>query len=64
MSRDSSGGMVNSHGLGDRETAVRVPVRSRIFSFPRRSDRLWGSTCPPVQWVQEAFSPGCKEAGA
>jgi hypothetical protein len=29
--------------LDDREVRVRVPVGSRIFSSPRRPDRLWGS---------------------
>jgi hypothetical protein len=41
-SRDSSVGIETGYGLDDREVAVRVPVGSRIFSSPRRPDRLWG----------------------
>jgi hypothetical protein len=41
-SRDSSVGIVTGYGLDDRGIGVRVPVGSRIFSTPRRPDRLWG----------------------
>jgi hypothetical protein len=40
-SRDSVVGIANGYGLDDREVGVRVPVGSRIFSSPRRPDRLW-----------------------
>jgi hypothetical protein len=30
--------------MDDRGVGVRVPVGSRIFSSPRRPDRLWGPT--------------------
>jgi hypothetical protein len=40
--RDSSVGIVIGYGLNDRGVGVRVPVGSRIFSSPRRPDRLWG----------------------
>jgi hypothetical protein len=40
-SRDSSVGIATSYGLDDRGVGVRVPVGSRIFSSPRRPDRLW-----------------------
>jgi hypothetical protein len=30
------------YGLDDRGVGVRVTVGSRIFSSPRRPDRLWG----------------------
>jgi hypothetical protein len=40
-SRDSSVGIMTGYGLGDLEVGVRVPVGSRIFSSPRRPDRLW-----------------------
>jgi hypothetical protein len=33
-SRDTSVGMATGYDLGDRETGVRVPVRSRIFTSP------------------------------
>jgi hypothetical protein len=34
--------IATGYGLDDRGVGVRVPVGSRIFSSPRRSDRLWG----------------------
>jgi hypothetical protein len=48
-------GIATGYGLGDRGVGVLVPVWSRIFSSPRRSDRLWG---PPnflsngYRWVK------------
>jgi hypothetical protein len=42
MSRDSVVGIAIGYGLDDRGVGVRVPVCSRIFSCPSRSDRLWG----------------------
>jgi hypothetical protein len=39
-SRDSAVGIATSYGLDDRGVGVRVPVGSRIFSSPNRSDRL------------------------
>jgi hypothetical protein len=41
-SRDSAVGIATGYGLDDRGVGVRVLVRSRIFSSPRRPDRLWG----------------------
>jgi hypothetical protein len=41
-SRDSVVGIATAYGLDHRGVGVRVPVGSRIFSSPRRSDRLWG----------------------
>jgi hypothetical protein len=35
-------GIATDYGLNDRGVRVRVPVGSRIFTFPRRPDRLWG----------------------
>jgi hypothetical protein len=40
--RDSAVGIATGYGLDDRGVGVRVPVWSRIFSSPRRPDRLWG----------------------
>jgi hypothetical protein len=40
-SRDSTVGVAIGYGLDDRGVAFRVPVGSRIFSSPRRQDRLW-----------------------
>jgi hypothetical protein len=41
-SRDSSVGKATGYGLDGRGVGVRDPVGSRIFSSPRRPDRLWG----------------------
>jgi hypothetical protein len=41
-SRDSAVGIATSYGLDERGVGVRVPVGARIFSSPRRPDRLWG----------------------
>jgi hypothetical protein len=40
--RDSVAGIETGYGLDDRGVGVRVPIGSRIFSSPRRPDRLWG----------------------
>jgi hypothetical protein len=40
--RDSAIGIATGYGMDDRGVGVRVPVGSRIFSSPRRPDRLWG----------------------
>jgi hypothetical protein len=41
-SRGSSVGKATIYGMDDRGVGVRVPVRTRIFSSPRRPDRLRG----------------------
>jgi hypothetical protein len=42
-SRDSSVGIATALSrLDDRGVGVRIPVVWRIFSYPRRPDRLWG----------------------
>jgi hypothetical protein len=41
-SRASVVDISTGYGLDGSEVGVRVPVGSRIFSPPRRSDRLWG----------------------
>jgi hypothetical protein len=33
---------VTGYGMDDGGVGVRVPVGSRIVSFPLRTDRLWG----------------------
>jgi hypothetical protein len=57
-SRDSAVGIATGYGLDDRGVAVRVPVGSRMFSSPRRPDRLWGP--PSLLSVSGALSPGGK----
>jgi hypothetical protein len=39
---DIAVGSATCYELDDWEVGVRVPVRSRIFASPYRSDRLWG----------------------
>jgi hypothetical protein len=39
-SRDGVDSIATGYGLDDREVGVRVPVGSRIFSSPRRPDRI------------------------
>jgi hypothetical protein len=41
-SRDSSVGIATGYGLDDRGVGVPVPEGLRMFSSPRRPDRLWG----------------------
>jgi hypothetical protein len=41
MSRDSAV-VATGYGLDSKGVGVRVPVGSKIFSSPRRPDRLWG----------------------
>jgi hypothetical protein len=43
MSLDSAVGIATGYGLDDRGIGVRVPVILRIFTFPCRPDRFWGS---------------------
>jgi hypothetical protein len=56
-SRDSVVGIETGYWLDGRGVGVRFPVRSRIFSSPRRPDRLWGR-------VPGAFSPAVKGQGS
>jgi hypothetical protein len=62
-SQDSAVGIANGHGLDDRGVGVRVPVRSRIFSSPRRPDRFWGRPASYPMDTEDSF-PGGKAAGA
>jgi hypothetical protein len=39
---DNVVGIATGYGLYDRGVGFRAPVESRIFSFPRPPDRLWG----------------------
>jgi hypothetical protein len=58
QSRYRAVGIATGYRLDDLEVGVRVPVGSRIFSSPRRPDRLWGPPAPhPVD-------TGGKAAGA
>jgi hypothetical protein len=57
-SQDSSVGIATGYGLDDQGVGDQVPEESRIFSSPRRLDRLWGPTQPPIQWVTGALPRG------
>jgi hypothetical protein len=61
--RDSVVGIVTSYGLDDRGVGVRVPVGSRIFSSPRRPDRLWGPPSILSNGYRGSF-PGGKATGS
>jgi hypothetical protein len=63
MNRDSSVGIATGYGLDNRRVGVRVPVRSRIFSSPHRSDPLWSSPSLLSNWVQGPLSPWVKRPG-
>jgi hypothetical protein len=54
-SRDSLVGIATGYGLDER-----VPVGSRIFSSPRRPDRLWGPPNLISNGYRGAISPGVK----
>jgi hypothetical protein len=62
-SRDSVVCIATGYGLNDRGVGVRVPVGSRIFSSPRRPDRLWGPPNLLSNGYRESF-PGGKAARA
>jgi hypothetical protein len=56
---DSVVGIATGYRL-DRRVGVRVLVGSRIFSPPRRPDRLWGPPSLLSNDYQGALSPGVK----
>jgi hypothetical protein len=62
-SQDSSVGLATGYGLDDRGVGDLVPLESRIFSSPRRPDRL---LVPPnlLSNGYRGFFPGGKAAGA
>jgi hypothetical protein len=62
-SRDSVVGISIGYGLDDRGVWVRVPVRERIFSSPRRPDRLCGPRNLLSNGYRSALSPGVSRPG-
>jgi hypothetical protein len=62
-SRDSSIGIATGYGLGYQGVEVRVPIKARIFSSPRRPDRLW----VPLSLLSNGYRglpPGIKRPGS
>jgi hypothetical protein len=64
LSRASLVGIATDYGLDDRGVGVRVPVGSRIFSSPRRPDRLWGPRNLLSNGYRGLSFPEGKAAGA
>jgi hypothetical protein len=62
-SRDSVVGIATGYGPDDRGFGVRVPVGLRIFSSPRRPDRLWGPPKLLPSEYRRLFHPGVKRPG-
>jgi hypothetical protein len=58
--RDRAVGIATGYGLNN---GVRLPVGSRIFSFPRRKDRLWGPSSLLSNGYQGPFPPGVQWQG-
>jgi hypothetical protein len=62
-SRDGIIVIATGYGLEDRRIGVRVPVESRIFSSPRRSDRFCGPPNLLSNGLSGTLSPGVKRPG-
>jgi hypothetical protein len=56
-------GIVTEYGLNDRGIGVRIPMRSRIFLFPRRLDRFWGAPSFLSIWYRGTLFPAVKRQG-
>jgi hypothetical protein len=59
-SMDSVVGITTGSGMDDWGVGVRIPIGSRIFSYP---DWLWGPPSLLANWYRGFISRG-KEAGA
>jgi hypothetical protein len=57
-SRDSVVSIATDYGLDYIEVRVRVPVGSRMFSSPRRRDRLGGPPNLLSNWCRGFLRPG------
>jgi hypothetical protein len=56
-------GIATGYGLDEGGIRVRVPVGSRIFSSPRRPDRLRGQPNLLSNGYRGLFPPGVKRQG-
>jgi hypothetical protein len=63
-SRDSAVDIATGYGLDDWGVGVRVPVGSRIFSSPNRTDRLRGPPNLQSNGYRGGSFPEGKAAGA
>jgi hypothetical protein len=61
---NSSVDITTGYGLDGRGVAVRVPVRARVFFFPRRPDRFWGTASFLSSGYREYSFPRGKAARA
>jgi hypothetical protein len=61
-SQDSAVGIATGYDMDDRQVWVRIPVGSRIFSSPRRPDRIRPPP-PSYPMVTGALSPRVKRHG-
>jgi hypothetical protein len=62
--RDSLFGIATLYVLDDQGIGIRVSVRSRIFSSPRRPDRLWGPSNLLYNEYRGFFLWGVKRPGS
>jgi hypothetical protein len=58
--RDGAVGIATVYGPDNRGVGVRVPVVSRIFSSPRRPNRLWGPPNLLSNWYRGSSGQGVK----
>jgi hypothetical protein len=61
--RDSSVGIATGYGLDDRGVGVQVPVEARIFTSPRRPDRVFGPPNLPSNGCWGLFLRGLSGCG-
>jgi hypothetical protein len=63
ISRDSVVGIATGYGLDDGGVGARVPVEARIFSSPRRPDRLRGPSSVISTGYGGSFPRGLSGSG-
>jgi hypothetical protein len=63
MTRDSAVGIATGYGLENQGVGVQVLVGERIFTPPRRPDRLWSPPSLLSKGYRGARSPEVKRPG-